>query len=44
MAAEENYHLRECEKPEFPKKEESSRMGKVGLKNLGNTCYMNSGL
>lgn len=36
-----NYHC--CRKKVFTKTE-FSRMGKVGLQNLGNTCYMNSGL
>jgi ubiquitin carboxyl-terminal hydrolase 4/11/15 len=42
------YHSKACNKIDDsdvrPQEESDSRMGIVGLNNLGNTCYMNSGL
>lgn len=38
------YHSKHCEKILNPTKSVESKLGKVGLYNLGNTCYMNSGL
>ena len=48
---DENYHLPKCEKTDSDdetmnklQRTEESKDGKVGIKNLGNTCFMNSGL
>ncbi|CAD8072992.1 unnamed protein product [Paramecium sonneborni] len=48
---DETYHLPRCEKTDSDdetmdklQRNEQSLDGKVGLKNLGNTCFMNSGI
>lgn len=44
MTRDERFHSSKCTKPEQVERNENSRCGSVGLRNLGNTCYMNSGL